>query len=131
MTTVKLNYSGKLENIKGDELHVSLNLVQFNDDGVEVLYAPALEVYGYGNDFKEAQKSLDVCLREFINYTINKGTFESELERLGWKIKGSKSKRKYTTPTFSDLLINNNRLVDIVNTKDFRTHTTTMPLAMA
>ncbi len=131
MATVKLNYSSKLENKKGDELHVSLNLVQFNDDGVEVLYAPALEVYGYGNNFKEAQNSLDVCLKEFINYTINKGTFESELERLGWKIKGSKSKRKYTTPTFSDLLINNDRLVDIVNTKNFSTHITTMPLAMA
>lgn len=124
-----LNLSGKFENKKGQGIEVNLQIVQFNDNGVEVLFAPALEVYGYGNDFKEAVKSLSICLDEYLNYTHQKGTFEEDLKRLGWKIKGSKNNRKYKTPMFSEMLTNNERLIDIINNKQIQTYSTNLAMA--
>jgi len=124
MSRNKLNFKSRLEDKNNhSELLVSLNIVSFKDGDTQILYAPALEVYGYGNDLAEAKKSFEVCFREFINYTHNKNTFEDELARLGWKIKGPKNKKRYTTPVLSELLLNNERLAEIFNTKDVTTYT--------
>lgn len=35
-------------------LKVKLSLIQFQEDGAEIVYCPALEVTGYGNTVEEA-----------------------------------------------------------------------------
>jgi hypothetical protein len=131
MSNAQLNVLGDFKTNKDVGVQVSLNVVQFKSDDVEVLYAPALELYGYGNTFEEAQQSFQISLAEFLSYTKTKGTFESELQRLGWKTEVVKEQKKFTTPTFSELLISNPRLTDIINNNDIQTHSTNIPLAMA
>jgi hypothetical protein len=126
----KLNFHGKLKNTLGGTADVEVNLVQFKDNDCYVLYAPALEVYGYGKTVEESKNSFITCLEEFINYTLSKGTLTAELKRLGWKIKGTKSKRQYKTPVFSDLLSNNDRLIDIINERNVRTYKADIPMAL-
>jgi len=125
----KLQFQGT---IKGHEAQVDTRLfvVQFKQDGNQIIYAPALEVYGYGKTVSEARKSFKTCLEEFVDYTIAKGTLTSELKRLGWKIKGTKQDRKYKIPEFADLLRNNKRLIEIINAKKVRTYQEKMPLAV-
>ena len=63
--------------------------------------------------FKEANESLKVSLEEFVNYTLNKGTFFSELMRMGWEFK--KRQKKYIVPSFSKMLRKNDKLIDILD----------------
>ena len=91
----KHKFKGQFTNIEGSAVDVTVNLVQFKDTGNYVIYAPALEVYGYGKTIQEAKDSFVTCLEEFVNYTIAKGTLMPELKRLGWKIKGRKNNRSF------------------------------------
>jgi hypothetical protein len=117
-----MKFSGSFENKAGNQIDVSFNFVIFKQEDVFVLYAPALEVYGYGKSEDEARDSFVTCMEEFLDYTIAKGTLFSELKRLGWKMKGRKSNRKFSIPDFSELLRNNQRLIDILNTNEVRTY---------
>ena len=62
-----------------------LGLVFFNEDNVFFVYAPNLDVCGYGLTEKEAQYSFLETFEEFLTFTKQKGTLESELLRLGWE----------------------------------------------
>ena len=126
----KLKFRGQFSNKKGAIVEVTVDLVQFKDTGNYVVYAPALEVYGYGKTVQEAKDSFVTCLEEFVDYTIAKGTMTSELKRLGWKIKGRKKDRTFKIPNFSDLLTKNERLIDIMNERSIRTYKADIPLAM-
>ncbi len=126
----KLKFTGKFSNKKGSIVDVTVNLVQFKDTGSHVVYAPALEVYGYGRSVQEAKDSFVTCLEEFVDYTISKGTVTSELRRLGWKIKGRKNNRTFKVPDFSELLTKNERLIDIMNNREVRTYKADVPMAM-
>ena len=97
-------------------LTVNLPVILFQDGSCIVAYCPALNVYGYGLNEEEAKQSFETSLGEFFRYTITKKTFKSELEALGWTVK---RKDKYTPPTFSSLLDNNEEFRDIFNTKNF------------
>lgn len=123
-------FSGKFLSKKGSNVEVTLNILQFKDTGSYVVYAPALEVYGYGKTIQEAKKSFVICLEEFLDYKMSKRTFSSELKRLGWKIKGSKNKRSYKIPDFSELLTKNERLISIMNEREVRTYTANIPMAI-
>ena len=127
----KFNFKGIMESKMGAYITVNISLIQFEDSGSQVIYAPALEVYGYGINTKEARGSFEECLLEFIDYTISKGTLNTELKRLGWKIKGKKSNRSYTIPDFSHLLRNNKRLIDLMNEKEIRTYKADIPMAIS
>jgi len=82
----QIGFKGKVK--KGlVTVNVSVPLLSFKEDDTFIVYSPALDVSGYGDTEEEARKSFELTLEEFINYTINKKTFQSELTRLGWKIK--------------------------------------------
>ncbi len=49
---------------------VFLDLINFIENDTQIVYCP-LEVYGYGNDEKEAQKSFKIALAEFFKYCTN------------------------------------------------------------
>ena len=62
-----------------------LGLVFFKEDNVFFVYAPNLDVCGYGLTEKEAQHSFLETFEEFLTFTKKQGTLENELLRLGWK----------------------------------------------
>lgn len=115
---------------KGEKAKIKtlLTLIQFKDSDTIVIYAPALEVYGYGKTVSEAKKSFEICLLEFINYTTAKGTFYIEMKRMGWLIKKRKQKIDFKMPVFTDLVDINKNLSDIVNEKDYRKFSKNIPI---
>jgi hypothetical protein len=98
-------------------IEVSLSLIVFKDGDDTIAYCPALDVYGYGTTEIEAKKSFEISLSEFFRYTLNKGTLNSQLEQLGWKIKRNS---RFTPPDFSILLNKNQDFKTIFNTKSFK-----------
>jgi hypothetical protein len=101
----------------GKVINVNLSVILFQEGGVVIAYCPAVNVYGYGENEREAKKSFEISLSEFFRYTLNKNTLCSELEALGWKIKSSS---KFAPPAFSSLLSKNSDLKTIFNTHPFR-----------
>lgn len=83
----KLRFEDNYKNASS-KIEAVLSLLQFKEKEVTIIYSPALDLSGYGNNEKEAQKSFEITIEEFFRYTINKRTFETELKNLGWKLSG-------------------------------------------
>lgn len=96
-----------------------------NEDDVTIYYSPVFDITGYGYNDEEAKKSLIVSLNEFFRYTINKDTFDSELVKLGWKLK---KKKNYTPPNMSKLIKERDYLSEIIDKHEFRK--STIPIEM-
>ncbi|MBN1187729.1 MAG: hypothetical protein JXB49_35980 [Bacteroidales bacterium] len=101
-------------------VEVGLSIIAFTEDNNYIVYSPALDISGYGNNEAEAKRSFEITLEEFFKYTINKGTFESELKRLGWKLSGKKNNRKYKQPFLDQLFRDNHYLSEIIRDKEFK-----------
>ena len=117
---MKQNQNAKVSGVivtNDRKITVNLFVILFEDNGSQIAYCPALNVYGYGETEQEARKSFEVCLGEFFDYTIKKKTLVKELEALGWSIK---KERKFTAPPFTNLLGSNKYLRKIMDTKDFK-----------
>lgn len=115
----KLSLKAKLSVEKG-EVEAGLQLIAFEEDGVTILYSPALDLSGSGYSLNEAKASFWETLSEFFRYTTNKKTLSEELKRLGWNVKGSKLNRKVIAPDFSTLLKQNKEFEEIVTNREFR-----------
>lgn len=102
---------------KDGQITVEVFVILFEEDGCQIAYCPALNIYGYGKTEKEARNSFEISIAEFFDYTINKKTLLKELESLGWRIK---KRNKFTAPAFSVLLKSNRDLKRIMDTKAFR-----------
>lgn len=100
------------------EVSVNLPIIQFEEDGSSIVYCPAIDVYGYGLNTAEAEKSFSTSLLEFLKYTTNKGTLIPELKRLGWNISKGK-KNQMTPPPLTQLLIENENFSRIFNNHSF------------
>ena len=117
---------GKLEikalyKSKSSGIDVKLSLLSFKEQKIFIIYAPALDLAGYGINEEEAKDSFIKTLNEFFRYTTNKNTLFKELKRLGWTKKKNKNLLKLLEPNFSTLLENNKNnkeLKGIIN-KDF------------
>ena len=114
----KLLLKAPIGNLPKDK-RIELNalIVAFVEDSVYYYYAPQLDVYGYGQTETEAKESFEITLHEFFRYTLNKGTLQNELKRLGWKLR-TKAKA-IAAPGFSQLLQTNAELKDIVENRSF------------
>lgn len=111
------------------KINTSLQLFSFKDDSSVVVYSPALDLCGYGKDEQEAKLSFNVVLEEFIKYTTNKNTLITELEKLGWLIKGSKKNPKLSAPDITSMLVTNEELARIFNKKEFKKFEQKMAIA--
>ncbi len=117
--TMDNSFYGQFHSSKGGSIEVNSPVVIFEQDNTTIVFCPTLEVYGYGMDESEAKSSFEVNLSEFFRYTLNKGTFDKELKRMGWEVK--KRKRRYIQPSFSKMLRKNEKLIDIMDNNDIRT----------
>lgn len=103
----------------GKSLTVNLKVLFFEEDNIHFAFVPSLDLTGYGNTAKEARESLSIVLDEFLRYTLEKGTFFLELQRMGWDVKNKK--KPMMPPEMSDLININEQLKDIINHKQFTT----------
>ena len=111
-----LNFGSRYDSGR-TSIEVNLALLEFMEDDNFIIYSPALDVSGYGKTKAEALKSFEIGLEEFFSYTIEKGTFEKELIRLGWEF--DRQRTKFKQPYFDELLRNREYLSQVVREKEF------------
>ena len=114
-----LKFSGNLGDDK-TAIKTELSLIYFVEEGTHIIFSPALDLSGYGNDEQEAKDSFEIVLQEFISYGMNKKTLMQDLKEHGWKIKGNKNRPKIQSPDLSEMLKSNSELEDIFQTKNFQ-----------
>jgi len=112
-----------------EQVKINVPLIEFEEDGVQIIYCPSLDIQGYGNDNKEARDSFAIALEEFLKYTIHKNTLFSEMKKMGWKIK-SKNK-PMIPPDLSDSLKKNENFTRIFNQHNFRKYNAEIPMPVA
>lgn len=98
---------------KHRHVQIDVQIINFEEDGIEFIVIPALDLTGYGRTIEEAEASVKTMLDEFLRYTINKGTLEKILQALGWH----KSKKHFVAPKFSDQINANGPLREILDEK--------------
>lgn len=117
-----LNVESRFSNEKGS-VTVNVPVISFKEDNAQIIYCPALDLSGSGNNETEARESFSIVVTEYLNYTTHKGTLWTDLKKLGWIIK--KNKKKHAAPPpMSELLENNeefSRIFDNYPYKKFDT----------
>lgn len=99
-------------------VEVNVPLIIFEDGNSHIVYCPALDVSGYGNDEAEAKSSFKTSLSEFILYTIRKKTLNKVLTDLGWSVRGKD--KPMVPPPFSKLLNENENFKNIFDNYPFK-----------
>lgn len=110
------------------KIQVQLLLLQWEEEGIHYLYAPALDLTGYGYSEEEARRSFETNLDEFVDYTDKKKTIYDELKRLGWTI--NKKKKRVQAPAESELLEDNETYREIKGKPDVVTITRQVSMAV-
>ena len=104
------------------ELQTSTNLVKvklllfhFEDENkINFIYSPHLDLSGYGINLEEAQQSFQLALEDFIDYTLKKKTFRKVLLQLGWSIKGlSRKPKRVLAPSITTIISENKYISEI------------------
>lgn len=117
-----LNVESRFSNEKGS-ITVKVPVISFKEDDAQIIYCPALDLSGSGNNESAARESFAIVVSEYLNYTTHKGTLWTDLRKLGWTIK--KNKKKHASPPpMSELLENNeefSRIFDNYPYKKFDT----------
>ncbi len=103
-----------------EKYHIGLSLIEFIEDDVTIVYSPALDLSGYGNNEIEAKQSFSEAIDEFFRFTTEKSTFDKVLTNLGWTINGSKHNLEFNPPKDSDLVASNSLYNEIVNNKSYK-----------
>ena len=88
--------TGKFPKTQG-VVHVQVEVLQFQENGIWVSYCPALELSSYGETPEEAKAAFDEAMEIFLEETNRKGTLERHLLKLGWKLQ-QKPKVLYDLP---------------------------------
>jgi hypothetical protein len=113
-----MNFKGSVPTQVGD-ISAQLQVLSFIEDGVIILYAPALDLVGSGYDINQAKASFWETVSEFLRYTTQKKTLIKELKRLGWQVKGGKKRPKISAPAFSHLYESNEEFQDIITNRNY------------
>lgn len=125
-----MNLHGSIK-IGNGQWDLNVPVVQFNEDNVEILYAPSLDCTGYGHNYEAAKESLKISVEEFFRYTHNKKTIDKVLLSLGWtRLKSTSKHKNFTSPENTDLISNNSLYSDIVNTKNYRSFSEALTLEL-
>jgi hypothetical protein len=66
-------------------VHFNLDIIKFKEGENVIVYCPTMDLSGYGNTEKEAQRSFKTVLSEYFRFTLNNNTIKEDLQRIGWK----------------------------------------------
>lgn len=127
----KLIFKGDYSS-KNARINVKLLLVHFVDEnGIDFIYSPHLDLTGYGNSEAAAKDSFEIVLGDFIDYTLKKKTVSAVLRELGWKVKGqSKIPKKVTPPSMADVIMRNDYVSNIFDQYPVNTYHQDVELAV-
>ena len=65
--------------IDSTTIRVLLDVFSYKDNGVQMMYAPALDLCGYGSTVEEAKQSFNVVVSEYLRYGLENNTLEDDL----------------------------------------------------
>jgi len=83
---------------KGGALSAYLDVIVYKDDKDHwIVYAPALDLSDYGDSERDVLEAFEETLDIFFRDTVERGTLERELIKMGWTL----SKEKYSPPKIS------------------------------
>ena len=77
----------------GSTVRAKLEMYMFQEDGVYIVYCPALDLSAYGQNEEEARKAFEQTFEMHFTYCINKKSLYEDLKKHGWTIKGKKQKK--------------------------------------
>jgi len=114
---------GKYQN-QSAGVKIKLLLIHFEDENkVHFIYAPHLDLTGYGNNFSEAGKSFEIVFEDFIDYTLKKKTLGKVLIGLGWELKGpSRRPKKVIAPSITSIINDNEYVSEIFDKYPLHTY---------
>jgi predicted RNase H-like HicB family nuclease len=110
-------------------IKVNLNLVSWYEDGIYYVFAPMLEVTGYGKTESEANESFTITLEETLTYMINKKTIFDEFERLGWMV--NRKRLKVQAPSLDEVKETNEEVRNIYSIPGLRATQRSVELPLA
>lgn len=115
-------FEGDYRNTDGF-VKVRLLLFSFRDENkVNFIYSPHLDLTGYGKNITEAKESFNIVFEDFIDYTFKKKTLSKVMTRLGWQVKGSSSKpKKMLAPSITSIIRENEYVSEIFDKYPVRT----------
>jgi len=105
--------------IKKGELSIGLTLIGYKDknENLFVLYAPALDLYAYGDSEDEAFIAFDETINLYMDHLLEEKTLEKDLTRLGWQ-KHTYFNKRFAPPIYDPREIMSNLGVNSFNVID-------------
>lgn len=91
----------------------------FKEGRSYIVYSPALDMSSYGDTEDDAKTAFVDVVESSFKYSLNKNTLKEDLQKRGWKIKSLKQ-RKIKSPSFDEMLENNECFRDILQKKEYR-----------
>ena len=119
---MKTNYNINFKNAHAS-VKAHIVLISFTEGENCIIYAPQLEVTGYGKSQQDAMESFNYALSSFLDYTVKKKTLHEELVALGWELKKGtvKNPKKINAPSWRNLIRKNNDLEELLSTHNIST----------
>ena len=109
-------------------IRVWLDVFSYKDDGVQMMYAPALDLCGYGTTMDEAKNSFEVIVSEYLRFGIENGTLQRDLRAHGWK--PSSEMQEFESPDILSIVRSNKHLQSVMR-KDYRKVSKRMSVTVA
>ncbi|MGA0556667.1 hypothetical protein ACO2Q8_08455 [Larkinella sp. VNQ87] len=83
-------------------ISVRIAVYSYITENTQAIYAPALDLYGYGYTETEAWQSFELALEEYLTYTAENQTLADDLRRYGWQV--DEDRQRLTPPGLERLL---------------------------
>ena len=93
-------------------IRVWLDVYSYKEDGVQMMYAPALDLCGYGPTVDEAKRSFEVVISEYLRFGLENGTLRDDLHAHGWT--SSAEMQEYESPDIMSIIRNNKQLQGVM-----------------
>lgn len=96
---------------------VRLDVFSYKDNGVQMMYAPSLDLCGYGPTIEDAKRSFEVVVSEYLRFGLENRTLGMDLLAHGWK-SGSEM-QEFESPDILSLIRRNKQLQKVMR-NDYR-----------
>jgi len=105
--------------VRNAKLQAHLDIYSFIDNGIYIMYCPALDMSGYGSTEDEARDSFEEVFSTSMQYMLNKNSLHEDLKKHGWNIRGKKS-HDLKSPKFEDMYKSNKDFKEIIDNKPYQ-----------
>ena len=75
--------------------------INYPNGDMYIAYCPELDLAGYDTTDRKARKSFEFVLKDYLDYTLKKGTLHEDLIKHGWR---KLTDGNITTPALSSMM---------------------------